>query len=95
MAYKRESPDYPSAPVNKRVTKTPAYCTACGAGVVEQSNFCANCGAPVNPLERKGACVCGQVFAPEHSFCAACGRPNPAPVLPVKRPVRKRGKKIG
>lgn len=43
--------------------------------------------------KREGVCSCGQIFAPEHKFCGSCGKSNPAPVVPVKRPVRKRGKK--
>lgn len=48
------------------------YCTNCGAGLYEDSNFCHICGKSV--VEEKNICnSCGRTVLKTSNFCSSCG----------------------
>ena len=53
------------------------YCENCGAPVKENSKFCHECGAKIEPqklIEEKRFCEnCGSQLSPDEIFCSNCG----------------------
>jgi membrane protease subunit (stomatin/prohibitin family) len=50
-------------------------CTVCGASMPENSKFCRECGAKVEPPQKEGMKICPKCGAnvPEGKFCLECG----------------------
>jgi membrane protease subunit (stomatin/prohibitin family) len=50
-------------------------CTVCGASMPENSKFCRECGAKVEPPQQEGMKICPKCGAnvPEGKFCLECG----------------------
>ena len=49
---------------------------ACGAPLAEGTNFCANCGRPVEGAAPVVACTnCGHALQADSNFCVVCGTP--------------------